>query len=217
MPARTPPRITTLECEWLPSPRPSRKLLVVLHGRGDSSRSWYWLPGAFAFEELNYLFVNAPDEYFGGRSWYALPPDQAPGVLRSRRLLDALFAELTDQGHAAADLGLLGFSQGCLMTLEWGARSPLRLGAYVGISGYCLDPAALLAERDPGLQPDRWLITHGTEDEALDYETTRAQIDELSRGGLALRFETFRKGHTIDPEDELPLLRRFVGERLGVE
>lgn len=210
----SPPAIRTLPCDWCSAPSPSGKLLVVLHGRGDSSEGFHWMPETLAFRELDYLLVNAPDEYFGGRSWYALPPEQEPGVLRSRALLDRLFDELTAHGYRPGDIGLFGFSQGCLMTLEWGARSSLLLGAYVGVSGYCLDPAALLAERHASNDPTRWLITHGRQDEALDYETTREQMAELQRGGFTLRFESFDKGHTIDPRDELPLLRRFLAERL---
>jgi phospholipase/carboxylesterase len=216
MNAGVAPILATLSCDWVPASTASRKLLVVLHGRGDSSQGFHWMPDAFAFRELNYLLVNAPDEYFGGKSWYALPPDHAPGVLRSRDLLDRLFEELLAQGYEPAEIGLLGFSQGCLMTLEWGARSALALGAYVGISGYCLDAKALLADRSPSCAAESWLITHGRQDETVDYEATRQQIAELKQGGFALRFETYDKGHTIDPEDELPALRSFLADRLRV-
>ena len=95
-------------------------------------------------------------------------------------------------------------------------RRPRHDSAYVGISDYCLDATALLAERSPSCTAESWLITHGRHDEALDYETTRQQIGELKRGGFALRFETYDKGHTIDPQDELPALRSFLAQRLGV-
>ena len=69
------PKITTLQCEWIPARVESSKLLVVLHDRGDTSAGFRWLPDEFELDELNYLLVNAPDPYYGGRSWYALPPD----------------------------------------------------------------------------------------------------------------------------------------------
>ena len=198
-----------------PAATASDKLLVVLHGRGDSAAGFRWLPEAFRLDSLNYLLVNAPDPYYGGRSWYDLPPDQAPGVMRSRGLLDALFDELLASGFTAENIGLFGFSQGSLMTLEWGARSPLGLAAYVCVSGYCLDPRALLEERNPGCDTARWLVTHGTHDEALDYEQSALQLDILRQGGFELRFETYDKMHTIDPDEELPVLRDFVAERFG--
>ena len=89
-------------------------------------------------------------------------------------------------------------------------------GADVSISGYCLDAARLLAERSPSCSVESWLITHGRHDQVLDYETTRQQIAELERGGFALRFDTYDKGHTIDPQDELPALRSFLADRLGI-
>ncbi len=208
--------ITTLPCDHFVADPPAEKLLVVLHGRGDSSAGFHWMPEVLGLRGLDYLMVNAPDEWFGGRSWYDLPPDQEPGVLRSRGLLDALFDELLAQGRRPEDLGLFGFSQGCLMTLEWGLRSPLELAAYVGVSGYCLDPAALLAERHAGHVPERWLVTHGRQDEVCAHGTTAEQMDALRAGGFPLRFESFDKEHTIDPADELPLLRTFLAERMGV-
>lgn len=210
------PSITTLPGDWFQAAEPSGKLLVVLHGRGDSSQGFHWLPSALRLHGLDYLMPNAPDDYYGGRSWYDLPPDQEPGVLRSRKLLDQLFEELLDSGRDAADIALLGFSQGCLMTLEWGTRSDLDLAAYIGISGYCLDPASLLQEATAGVQPAHWLITHGTHDDVLPLETTRQQIQELADGGLEFPFEVYEKGHTIDPHRELPRVRQLIGERLGL-
>lgn len=208
--------IETLPCDWFQPRDPSGKLLVVLHGRGDSSAGFHWLPEALDLPGLGYLMPNAPDDYYGGWSWYDLPPNQEPGVLRSRKLLDRLFDEILESGWNASDIALLGFSQGCLMTLDWGCRSEVQLAAYVGISGYCLDSAALIRERNPSVEPDKWLITHGVFDEVLPFEVTRRQIDELAAGGLGFRFESYPKGHTIDPVEELPLIRRFLGERLGL-
>ena len=111
-----------------------------------------------------------------------LTPDHAPGVLRSRGLLDDLFKELLEQGYEPADIGLLGFSQGCLMTLEWGARSALALGAYVGISGYCLDATTLLAERSSSCNAESWLITHGG---TTKRSTTKARDSRLPNSSEA--------------------------------
>ena len=208
------PATSALQTEWFPAAAPRGKLLAVLHGRGDSAAGFLWLPEALQFDGLDYLLVNAPDPWPPGRSWYDLPPNQASGVMRSCGLLDTLFLELVEQGHAPGDTALLGFSQGCLMTLEWGMRSAHILAGYVGISGYCLDPAALLAERNPQNDPTRWLVTHGTHDEMLPHDVTVAQMQALEGGGFPVRFLSYEKGHTIDPLDEFPTIRAFLSERL---
>ena len=208
-------KIRTLRCEWLPASTSSKKLIVVLHGRGDSAAGFRWLPDALGLH-VNYLLVNAPDPYYGGHSWYDLPPEQRPGVVRSRALLDGLFAEIAGHGYAPADTALFGFSQGCLMTLEWGGRSAVPLAAYVGVSGYCLDPEALAGELSEQARRPVWLITHGTDDEVLPFDQVEGQMARLREGGLPLRFESYAKGHTIDAEREIGEIRSFLATRLGL-
>ena len=56
----------------------SRSLMVMLHGLGDSMDGYRWLPEAMNLPWLNYLLVNAPDDYFGGFSWFDYPNEIAP-------------------------------------------------------------------------------------------------------------------------------------------
>ena len=62
-------------------------LMVALHGLGDSMEGYRWLPEALRLPQLNYLLVNAPDEYYGGYSWYDFAHDKRPGIVRSRNLI----------------------------------------------------------------------------------------------------------------------------------
>ena len=189
--------------------------MVVLHGRGDSLEGFRWLPPTLGLD-INYLLVNAPDPYYTGYSWYDLPPHQKPGVDRSRFLLDQLFSELEMQGISSSDTAMLGFSQGCLMALEWGTRTYRHLAGFIGISGYCLNPNALLAERTPASQQTRWLITHGHHDSVLDFTHTEQQMLTLRHAGWPLEFHAFDKDHTIDDKKELPLLRTFIASVLRI-
>ncbi len=79
-----------LDTELIPAaqsrPGGAQRLMVMLHGLGDSMDGWRWFPELMELPWLNYLLVNAPDEYFGGFSWFDLN-DMAPGVQRSRKLL----------------------------------------------------------------------------------------------------------------------------------
>ena len=45
------------------------------------------MPDTFQLPDMNYLLVNAPDDYYGGYSWYDFARDPGPGVVRSRRML----------------------------------------------------------------------------------------------------------------------------------
>lgn len=199
-----------LQFELIPAPaRTSRRLLVMLHGLGDSSKGYYWLPQALRLPWLNYALVNAPDEYYGGYSWYDFAHDPRPGVLRSRNLLTAVLDHFAAQGFPREAITLGGFSQGCLMTLECGLRYPHRLAGILGISGYVLDVPGLLHELSPVAKAQRIFVSHGTQDPIVPFGRTRDQVQQLQTAGLAIAWHEFPKAHTI-LEEELLLIREFI-------
>jgi phospholipase/carboxylesterase len=200
-----------LTTELIPAAqKDSRRLMVVLHGLGDSMDGYRWLPEALRLDALNYLLVNAPDEYYGGWSWYDLPGDAAPGVVRSRKLLFELLDSLRERGFPTEQTLLFGFSQGCLMTLETGLRYPHRLAGLIGVSGYVHDPERLLREMPPGATQQRVLLTHGTYDPLIPISRTRAQVQLLRGAGLQIEWREFAKEHTIAGEAELAVIRAFA-------
>lgn len=186
-----------------------------MHGRGDSIDGFRFLPDALSLPSLEYLLLNAPDPYYTGWSWYDLPPQQAPGILRSRAAIFAELDALIASGIAAQDIVLFGFSQGCLMAIDVGLRYPHRLGGVCGISGYVFFTERIAAEATPHAKQMPWLITHGRFDDMLPIETTREQVALLRAAGIPVAWHEFDKDHTIDPDDELPLLRRWFARRLA--
>ncbi len=198
---------------WQPARLPSNQLVIVLHGRGDLAEGFLWLQKALTIDSLDFLLLTAPTPYGIGYSWYDLPPDQLPGIIESQTLLGEVLSETERNGYAPEQTFLFGFSQGCLMTLEFGARHTRRLGEYIGISGYAYDPEALLRELNPEVNQGDWLITHGIEDEILPVERTRAQIQQLNAGGFSVDYREFTKTHTIDVERELPEIREWMTSR----
>jgi len=188
----------------------SRRLMVVLHGLGDSMEGFRWLPGALDLEWMNYLLVNAPDPYYGGYSWYDIYGDAQAGIERSRALLFELLDGLPEQGFAIDHTWLFGFSQGCLMTLEAGSRYPSRFAGLVGISGYVQDLDDLIKGFSPLAREQRFLVTHGTEDSLLPLGPVRERIHGLQAAGLNIQWHEFKKAHTIAGEPEVAVIREFL-------
>ena len=186
----------------------SRRLMVMLHGLGDSIEGYRWLPEAMGLPWLNYLLVNAPDEYYGGYSWFDLN-DILPGVQRSRELLFELLDDLRARGFPAEQITLGGFSQGCLMAVEAGLRYPQRLAGIVGISGWVCEPGKLLQELPPVARQQRLLMTHGTADPMLPIAQVRPQIPLLKAAGINVEWREFNKPHTMI-EEEIAVIRDFV-------
>ncbi len=195
--------------------RNSRRLMVVLHGLGDSMEGYRWLPQMLDLPWLNYLLVNAPDSYYGGYSWYDYAGAPGPGVRRSRELLSGLLDQQRERGFPNDQTILFGFSQGCLMTIDVGLRYPEPLAGLIGISGYVFEPERLLQELSPVALQQRLVLTHGTQDSMIPIAPVRAQVAVLKSAGVQIEWREFVKDHTIAGEEELRVIRDFVQSRLG--
>jgi phospholipase/carboxylesterase len=158
---------------------------------------------------LNYLLVNAPDDYFGGFSWFDLD-NMVPGVQRSRKLLFELLDDLRAKGLPAEQITFGGFSQGCLMAIDAGLRYPHQLAGMVGISGWIYEPEKLLQELSPVARQQRLLMTHGTLDPLIQIDRVRPQIPLLQKAGLHIEWHEFAKEHTVAGEEEISIIRNFV-------
>ncbi len=207
------PQIDSFTSHFFRAREESRRLVVVLHGRGDSLEGFLWLPGAISLSRLNYLSLNAPLEAQGGYAWYPLEPDPVPDILRGRAKLIRLFAELEAQGWDSREIVLFGFSQGCVMATDFALRWEKPLGGLIGVSGYIYFPDTLEAEISPEAKEQPWLITHGTHDPILPIERTRSQVRRLKELGLRIDWLEVHKDHSMDPGAEVAAIRDWIMQR----
>ena len=192
----------------------TRPLMVMLHGLGDSIEGYRWMPEAMALPWLNYLLVSAPDDYYGGYSWFDYPDNYKPGVQRSRKLLFELLDDLRAKGFPAEQITFGGFSQGSLMAIEIGLRYPHHFAGIVGISGWVCEVEKLLKELSPVAMQQRLLVTHGTMDPLIPIAMVQGQVRQFKAAGLNVEWREFTKVHTI-AEDELAVVRDFVCDGYG--
>ena len=194
---------------FIPSKIPSKKLMIILHGRGDSSEGFTSLPPFLDIDEMNYLLLDAPFEYFTGYSWYQLPPKQLPGIEYSSKILNSILDELFEDEFNANESFLFGFSQGSLLTFEFGARYKKTLAGYIAVSGYIYDAEKLLVDMNKDVIQSNWLCTHGVYDDVLDYNTSKEQVELLQNGGFDIEFKSYEKDHSID-RDELTMISKWM-------
>jgi len=194
---------------FIPSKVSSKKLMITLHGRGDSSQGFTWLPPYLDLDDMNYLLLDAPYDYYGGYSWYGLPPNQLMGIEKSSVILTEIFDTLFAEEFDISQSFLFGFSQGSLLTFECGARYEKVFAGYMAISGYIYDVEKLLKEMNPTVQEGKWLCTHGTDDEVLPFEASQEQVAYLQDGGFDITFKSYEKTHTI-VEEELDMIREWI-------
>jgi phospholipase/carboxylesterase len=204
-----------LKYVYHPPSTDSDRLVVVLHGRGADETDL--LPIADRLPPANVLSLRAPDRLMGGYTWYALDvPDgnlhrSQPHAEEFRRSLD-LVAEAIDAARSAlgaAGVGLLGFSQGAIVSTALLVERP---GAYdwvVGLHGYL---AASHADRDADLDDTPVFLGAGHADEIIPESRVDAAADRLREMGAAVTYETYGVGHGVAP-DELADVVSFVEAR----
>lgn len=188
---------------------PSDKLMIILHGRGDSAEGFRFFPQELGFSDINYLLLNAPNESYPGYSWYGFPPHQLEGIQASSKLLTQTLDILFSDKYSPEKTILFGFSQGSLLTFEFGCRYKEVLAGYLSISGYIYDPEKIIQEMNPKIKEQPWLCTHGYEDPVIPYEVSQEQVEVLQDAGLNVEFKSYHKPHTISAE-ELSDLRIWI-------
>jgi len=185
--------------------KPSR-LVILLHGLGADGNDLigltpYWAP---MLPEAEFLSPNAPfpcDMAPYGYQWFS-SQDRSPaavlaGVRAAAPILDAFIDDaLAARGLGDADLALVGFSQGTMMSLFVGLRRAQPAAGIAGFSGRLLAPELLTNELR---SRPRILLVHGTEDPLVPYASLAAAEAALTSAGVPVETLTCPGiGHSID-------------------
>jgi len=190
--------------------------VVVLHGRGADERDL--LPIARALPPtLATVSLQAPDPLMGGYTWYGL--DLSGGGLHESQPEPDGFRQSLDRATASIEgavdgydldpdrLGLLGFSQGAIMTLSMLLEAPERYAWIAALHGYL---AAVHTDLAPdGLAGKPVFVGAGTVDQLIPVERAEAAASRLRELGCDVTFETFPVGHGV-AQGELDALVAFV-------
>ena len=97
--------ITPQSRRWKSHPR----IMLVLHGQGDSLDPFCSLPHELELPEMHYLLINAPQPYDTGFAWYDSEPRHKKGIENSRQKLSLLIDDLIEQGWPSESIYLFVF------------------------------------------------------------------------------------------------------------
>lgn len=113
----------------------AKKVLIMLHGRGDRAASFVRLS-----EELNalgfaFLAPQAIQNVWYPHSFMMPLPQNEPQLSLSLSGVTELLDNLTGLGFAEDRIYFLGFSQGACLSLEYAARHAKRYGGIIAFTG----------------------------------------------------------------------------------
>lgn len=204
---------TLFKSQFIPATKPSRKLMIVLHGKGDSAKAFRRFNEELELFDFNFLLLNAPKKYLDGYSWYGDPPFQQQGVVRIREKMFRLMDEIQDAGWDLENTFLLGFSQGCLVSTDLALHYPKKLAGVVGVSGYFHFYPRWRQDVQNAALATPWLLTHGRKDDVLPIEETKYGMEKLRSIGLSIDWVESDKEHEFE-DAEFSVIRRWVRQQL---
>ncbi len=205
--------------------------LIVLHGLGADGNDFVPLCEELDLKSLGavrFVFPHAPmqrvtiNNGMVMRAWYDIlalgggvdrREDEA-GLRASVSEIEALIARERERGVPASRIVLMGFSQGCAMTLMTGLRHGERLGGLVGLSGYLPLAARLAAERTPANADTPVFLAHGHHDPVIPIERAMASRDALQALGQPVEWHDYPMQHSVCAP-ELADLSRWLLRTLG--
>jgi phospholipase/carboxylesterase len=172
---------------------------------------------------LRYVFPHAPERPVtinGGvvmRAWYDIlgtdlqRREDEVGLRQSRDLVDELLDREVARGMPASRIVLMGFSQGCAMSLMTGLRHPQRLAGLVGLSGYLPLAASTAAERSPANADTPVFLAHGRLDPVVGIDRGRQSRDALLALGQPVEWHDYPMEHAVCAEEIADLNRWLLG------
>lgn len=200
-------------------------LVVFVHGYGANGADLFGLAEPLAGVLPNAAF-SAPDgpERCAvnpmGFQWFPIPwiDGSSEAVMRAGFAqavedLNAYLDEELDRLKLGYDrLALVGFSQGCMMSLHIGPRRDPGPAGIVGLSGKLIDPERLKAEKksEPPV-----LLVHGDMDDVVPVSSLEEARNGLAAAGLSVHWHVSKGiGHGIAP-DGLQLTAGFLKQVIG--
>jgi phospholipase/carboxylesterase len=216
-----------LPCVEVDPPGGPSGTVLWLHGLGADGHDFEPLVPLLGLPRVRFVFPHAPRRPVtinGGlemRAWYDLrslgtSPDRhsAEDIRASAAQIEALLAREAERGVPPERTVLAGFSQGGAMTYFVGDRYRQALCGLMVLSAGEVLPDTREAEASPANRLTPLLVCHGTEDRLVDVARGRAAYHAHAASGRPAEWHEFEMAHEVSRE-EIDVLRRWLGERLG--
>lgn len=195
-----------------PDARHARLAMILVHGRGASAEDILTVAEALHLDDVLYVAPQA-----AGNTWYPfsfLTPIERnePYLTSGLNRISSLIDSLRHEGLPPERVGLIGFSQGACLSLEYAARYARQYAAVIGLSGGLIGPPGTprkyagslggtpvflgCSDIDPHIPLER---VHET---ATVLRALNATVDERIYAGM---------GHLVN-EDEIQAVRALLQE-----
>jgi phospholipase/carboxylesterase len=212
--------LQTIEIETAPNPT---ACIVILHGLGADGNDFVPICDELDLEAVGpvrFVLPHGPvrpvtiNAGMKMRAWYDIyqgagtdrREDEA-GLRASQAEIEALLTREAARGIPAARTVLMGFSQGCAMTLMTGLRHTDKLAGLVALSGYLPLADMVAAESSPANRTTPIFMAHGTADHVVPHDRGVASRNALAVLGYDIEWHDYPMAHSVHPREIVDLNR----------
>lgn len=193
-----------------PDARRARIAMVLVHGRGASAEDILTIAEALRLDDVLYVAPQA-----AGHTWYPYsflsPMEQnEPGLTSGLNRISSLVDELRHQGLPPARVGLMGFSQGACLSLEYAARHARRYAAVIGLSGGVIGPPGTPRDYAGSLDGTPVFLGCSDIDPHIPLERVKESAEVCRKMGATVDERIYPgMGHTVNV-DEMTAVRAML-------
>ena len=184
-------------------------LLVLIHGYGSNEKDLF----SFARELPDtYYIVSVRAPYslsYGSYAWYAINFDADQNKFsdneqaRTSRDLIAHFIDELKENYPidASNVGLIGFSQGAILSYAVALSHPEKVQRVVAMSGYANTEIMEENYLKNSFSNLKIFVSHGTVDQVIPVEWGRKAKPFLENLGIETTYKEYPIGHGVSPQN----------------
>ena len=184
-------------------------VIIMLHGYGSNEEDLF----SFASELDERFFVISVQAPYRlepfGHAWYAINfeaeqgkwSDDEQAIASRERIVGFIDEAISAYGLDAANINLIGFSQGTILSYAVALSYPEKINKVVALSGYINNG---ILTSDYAQKPHDSLkiyASHGQVDQVIPLEWAQRTPAFLNNLGVAHVYEEFPVGHGVSPQN----------------
>ncbi|WP_313359719.1 PHB depolymerase family esterase [Empedobacter sp.] len=194
-------------------------LFVLIHGYGSNEEDLFSFVQDLP-QNAHIVSVRAlHDIVYGGYAWYDINfvnnekwMDETQAIESRNKLVEFIDAIVQQENLDAANVTLMGFSQGAILSYAISLNNPEKIKNVAILSGY--PEAKIIGDFDQSKDFSNlnFFVSHGTEDVVLPIELGRMGDEFLKSLNINFEYHEYRSGHGIVPQnyyDLMDWIKRF--------
>lgn len=182
-------------------------LVILLHGVGSNEQNMFSFADALP-ENFLVVSVRGPLTIGNGMyAWFQVQFSPEGSIInkaqaeQSRKDILSFIDDLkTVEDFDPAEVYLLGFSQGGIMSYSTYLTEPEKIKGIAVMSGRLLKEVKPLTASDERLKNANIFVSHGTQDRVLTFQYAVDATAYLKSRGIQPKFHQYNEDHTISPQ-----------------